>query len=130
MSIGTYLVKGTAGNVGTPGAPIMEFHLLVVVGSGHVSGHVEITQALPPPNGEILVNNVHGHLYELGQTSPSDVLVVVLQGTYPYTLPPPAIGTVEEHFNAVLHVNREWNGRGGFSYGGHHVRNVPVKKLP
>ncbi len=36
----------------------------IVVGSGHVSGHVEIKQALPPPDGEI--NNVHGHLHELG----------------------------------------------------------------
>jgi len=129
MPLGTYLVKGEVGNVGTPGAPIMEFHLLVVVGSGHVSGHVEIKQALPPPNGEISVNNVHGYLHELGPAPHAQV--VTLEGTYTRPFgPPPLIGEFLEHFHAVLHVNHEWHGHGSFSYGGHHVRNVPVRKLP
>jgi hypothetical protein len=129
MPIDTYHVKGEAGHVGTPGAPIMEFHLLVVVGSGHASGHVEIRQALPPPNGEIFVNNVSGQVHELGPAPHS--LIVTLAGTYTRPIgPPPLIGEILEHFSATLHVNHEWHGHGSFSYGGHNVTNVPVRKLP
>jgi len=131
MPIGTYLVKGEAGNVGTPGAPILEFHLLVVVGSGHVTGHAEIKQALPPPSGEIVINNVHGHLHELGLPPAPKIQVVTLEGTYTRPIgPPPLIGEILEHFHAVLVVDHHWNGHGSFTYGSNHVVNVPVKKLP
>jgi hypothetical protein len=127
MPIDTYFVKGEAGDIGMPGAPILHFSLLVVVGSGLVSGHVKITQALPPPHGAIALP-VSGHIHALGL--PPAHNVVTLEGTYLQSFLPPAIGSILEHFSSVFSVNGEWNGHGSFTYGGHTVANVPVKKLP
>jgi hypothetical protein len=127
MPIDTYHVQGEAGHIGTPGAPILDFSLLVVVPSGLVSGHVDIRQALPPPHGHISLP-VTGHIHSLGL--PPAHNVVVLTGTYLVSFPPPAIGSILEHFNATFSVNSDWNGHGSFTYGGHSVSNVPVKKTP
>jgi hypothetical protein len=116
-----YKVDGTAGK-GIPGAPTLHFSLLVNPPSGSVSGLVRITQATNPPlDAEIKVS---GSIHALG--SQSETNIVLLEGTYPYVLPPPAIGTVLEKFSAVLWVDNKWNGYGDFNWGSHGVKNVPV----
>jgi hypothetical protein len=83
-----YRVSGTAGNVGTPGAPILHFDLLVHPSTGSLSGQASITQAVAPPGGDILINNVTGQLRQMifGGTL---TLVVAFQGTYGQPGPPP-----------------------------------------
>lgn len=119
-----YRVTGTAGTPGTPGAPILHFDLLVAAATGKVTGHVSITQAIPPPNGNITLT-VSGQVRGAGFGPVTQL--VALTGTYPYSLPPPAIGTFMESFSAHFAIDAKWNGRGGFSYGGHDVNDVPVR---
>jgi Domain of unknown function (DUF1842) len=122
-----YRVTGRAGNVGTPGAPILDFDLLVNSSAGSISGQAHINQAVAPPDGEIHIHNVTGTVRELvfgGQIT----LLVALQGTYDRALPPPLILTIVEHFAAHFSVDQKWEGRGSFDYnnGGQVVNNVPV----
>ena len=124
--VGAYLVNGTVGNVGMPGAPIMHFSLVVVPATNSVSGTVEITQAIAPPNGNIVIKNVSGVIRATGYGSVTKV--VALNGTYGQTLTPPAIGTITENFSAHLAIDDNWNGKGGFSYGNKDIENVPVAK--
>ena len=53
---------------------------------------------------------------------------MTLSGSYPYVLPPPAIGTVMESFTATIVLEEEgpWVGHGSLTYGSHHVDNVPL----
>ena len=123
-----YRVIGKAGNVGTPGAPILHFDLLVNSSAGSISGQAHINQAVAPPSGEIHIHNVTGTVRELvfgGQVT----LVVALQGTYDRVLPPPLILTIVERFAAHFSVDQKWEGRGSFDYdnGGQVVNDVPVK---
>jgi hypothetical protein len=60
-----YRVTGKAGNVGTPGAPILHFDLLVNSSEGSISGQAHINQAVAPPGGEIHIHNVSGTVREL-----------------------------------------------------------------
>jgi hypothetical protein len=122
-----YYVKGEAGNVGTPGAPILNFGLVVAAGTGKVSGHVSIVQGgVQSPSGPIEVS-VTGNIHQLGVGPARQV--VSLEGTYlvPFG-PPPLIGSMVETFKSVFSVDHAWNGHGSFSYGGHAVDNVPVRK--
>lgn len=123
---GTYLVNGEAGNVGMAGAPILHFSLLVVSGTGKVSGHAMISQALGA-NSEKHINDVTGEIHGAG-LGPVTKLVA-LKGTYFETLTPPAIGTLEVPFQATLAVDDAWNGKGGFTCGAVKVENVPVQKV-
>ncbi|WP_437678272.1 DUF1842 domain-containing protein [Sorangium sp. So ce429] len=120
---GIYRVTGIAGS-DIAGAPRLHFDLLVVTSTGKVSGHVAITQALPLPGGNISVT-VTGQVRGAG-LGPITQLVV-LSGTYLQPFPPPAIGEVTEQFNAHFAVDAHWQGRGGFTYGGHDVDDVPVR---
>lgn len=120
-----YLVKGIAGNSGTPGAPILHFALLVHASTGKVSGQVQIAQAIALPNANIHIN-VTGQLRQLGFDQGPVTQVVSLEGTYPYSLPPPAIGTILERFSASFATDKQWNGRGAFSWGGREATDVPV----
>lgn len=125
MAIDTYLANFLAGNEGMPGAPLLHGSLLVVVPSNLVSGHAEITQAIAPPNDTIRIAELSGRIYPLGFGG--GVRVVVLQGTYFQSFPPPAIGEIREQFSAVLVLESEkWEGRAFFTYGGHQVVDVPV----
>jgi hypothetical protein len=122
-----YRVTGRAGNVGTPGAPILHFDLLVNSSAGSISGHARISQAVAPPDGEIHIHNVTGTLHELvfgGKVT----LLVALQGTYDRVLPPPLILTIVERFAAHFSVDQKWEGRGSFDYnnGSQVVNDVPV----
>jgi hypothetical protein len=122
--IGAYLVNGTMGNVGMPGAPIMHFSLVVVPSANSVSGTVEITQAVA--GGTIVVKNVKGSIRATGYGSVTQV--VSLEGQYVQSVPPPAIGSYLADFSAHMAIDNNWNGKGGFSYGNHDVENVDVKK--
>ncbi|WP_299836511.1 DUF1842 domain-containing protein [uncultured Tenacibaculum sp.] len=116
-----YLTKGTIGNVGMPGAPIAHFSLVVSPEQGTVSGIVEITQAIDRPTIKV---NVAGRLRHTGYGNITQI--VSLDGEYVVTVPPPAIGSYLEKFNAYLDVDNSWNGTGGFSFGFQKVENVPV----
>ena len=120
---GAYLAKGTIGNVGTPGAPIANFSLVVVPSQNSVSGTVVITQAIQGPESHIVVQ-VTGKIYATGFGEYTKV--VSLQGKYVHSFPPPAIGAFLADFDAHLAIDNAWNGTGGFSYYQHQVENVPV----
>ncbi|GAB3463293.1 hypothetical protein GCM10027321_25730 [Massilia terrae] len=126
-TLGTYLVNGECGNEGVAGAPMLTFSLLVVSGSGKVSGHAMITQAIAPPHGEKIINNVTGQIHAAGYGPVTKL--VALEGTYFETLQPPAIGTLEVPFTAHFAIDDAWNGRGGFECGNSRAENVPVKTV-
>ncbi|MDI9339301.1 MAG: DUF1842 domain-containing protein [Sediminibacterium sp.] len=123
---GAYLVNGTAGNLGMPGAPIMHFSLVVVPSQNSVNGTVHITQVIAPPYGDIVIRNVKGTIRSTGYGKVTQV--VYLEGEYVVSVPPPAIGSYLAHFSASMAIDDNWNGMGSFSYGGNDVENVPVKK--
>jgi ABC-type Fe3+-hydroxamate transport system substrate-binding protein len=127
-TLGTYLVNGIAGNENVAGTPMLSFSLVVVSGTGKVSGHAMITQAIAPPNNEKTINNVTGQVHATGLGPVTKV--VTLQGTYLDDLPPPAIGTIEVPFTAHFAIDDAWNGRGGFKCGYTQAENVPVKTTP
>jgi len=120
---GAYLAKGTIGNVGTPGAPIASFSLVVVPSQHSVSGTVVITQAVQGPDSHIVVQ-VKGKIFSTGLGQFTQV--VSLQGQYIQSVPPPGLGTFLAEFNAHLAINNAWDGQGGFSYWKHAVEDVPV----
>lgn len=121
---GAYLAKGTIGNVGTPGAPVASFSLVVVPSQHSVTGTVVITQAVPGPDSHITVQ-VTGKIYATGLGKYTQV--VTLNGQYVQTVQPPAIGAFLADFNAHMAIDGTWNGMGGFSYWQHDIENVPVK---
>jgi hypothetical protein len=107
---------------------MLQFSLVVVSGTGKVSGHAMITQAIAPPYGEKIINDVTGQIHATGLGPVTKV--VALQGTYFETLQPPAIGTFEVPFTAHFAIDDAWNGRGGFECGNTRAENVPVKTVP
>lgn len=125
--LGTYLVNGTMGNVGMPGAPICRFSLVVTPAAHAVSGTVEITQAIEGPNSHIVVTNVKGTIRPTGLGQYTQV--VALEGEYVFNFPPPAIGSILEKFSAHMAIDNSWNGQGGFSYGQNVVNDVPVRSI-
>lgn len=125
--LGTYLVDGQAGHVGLPGAPILNFSLVVEAASGKVSGHAVIHQAIAPPYGVKNINNVTGQIRYTGYGQYTKV--VALKGTYNEPFPPPAIGFSEVPFEAHFSINEDWIGNGGFSCGQLDVNDVPVTNL-
>ena len=121
-----YFAKGTIGNVGTPGAPIATFSLVVVPTQNSVSGTVVITQAVNGPDSHIVVQ-VNGIIYATGFGKYTKV--VGLRGQYVQSSAPPAVGAFLAEFDAHFAVDNEWNGTGGFSYWQNHVENVPVASI-
>ncbi len=125
MSLVLYTVRFTVGNQKLDGAPLLHVHALVDAPDGFITGQAEITQAVVPPGSSIPIKNLTGRLFEnsIGPVS----RLVRLEGSYNYQLPPPAIGTVELKFSAVLVIAKEaWKGGGTFIYGAHEVIDVPV----
>ena len=120
---GAYLAQGTIGNVGTPGAPIAKFSLVVVPSQHTATGTVVITQTIQGPDSHIVVP-VTGKIYVTGLGKVTQV--VSLQGEYVHSVPPPAIGSFLAKFDAHLAIDAAWNGTGGFSYYQHNIENVPV----
>ena len=126
LLIGAYLAEGKIGNVGTPGAPIATFSLVVVPSQNSVSGTVVITQAVNGPDSHIVVQ-VKGKIYATGFGKYTKA--VSLQGQYVQSFPPPAIGSFLADFDAHFAVDNEWNGTGGFLYWRHNIENVPVASV-
>jgi hypothetical protein len=122
--VGVYLVHGTAGNVGTPGAPILHFSLMVNASTGAVSGQARQTQAVQGPMSDVLISNVTGQIRYTGLGEYTKI--VSLQGSAVITVPPPAIGAYLAPFDAHFAINDAWEGVGGWSLGGTSVENVPV----
>lgn len=123
-AVGLYFVKAVVGNVGQPGAPIVNLALTVQAASGHVSGIAEISQAVLGGNHRFPVT---GQIYQTG-FGPNHQLVS-LSGEFVYSVPPPAIGSFLAKFTAALSVDAAWNGSGGLNYLNTHIENAPVKKI-
>jgi hypothetical protein len=122
---GLYRVAFDVGDVGTPGAPILQVEALVYAPTGHISGHGEITQAIEPPGNRILIHNLHGRLFP-GGINPQ-ARAVTLTGNYDDpSLPPGTIPFIPYEMRATLVVDEGWNGQGTFTYGNHEVADVPV----
>jgi len=120
---GAYLANGTIGNVGTPGAPIAKFSLVVVPSQHSVTGTVVITQAVNGPDNHIVIS-VKGKIYATGFGNFTQV--VSLHGQYVQSFPPPTIGSFLADFDAHFAIDNAWKGTGGFSYYKHIIENVPV----
>ena len=118
--VGAYLVKGTIGNCGMPGAPIVHFALVVTPFNHQVTGSVQITQATQNGNYS---GPVHGTLYATGLGNATQV--VALTGSIHGDGPIP----IEIAFEANLAINGDWSGKGGFHYANVHVADVPVQRL-
>jgi len=114
---GAYLANGTIGNVGTPGAPVVRFSLVVVPGQHKVSGTVHVTQAIQNGN---YTGNVTGAIYATGLGKVTQVVslkgLIHPDGPMPYEIP----------FEAHMAIDGSWSGTGGFQYANVHVENVPV----
>jgi hypothetical protein len=115
---GAYLAKGTIGNVGLPGAPIVHFALVVVPGQHKVGGSVQITQAVEHGNYS---GDVTGKIYSTGLGKVTQI--VTLSGTIH---PDNSSALYVLSFEAHLAIDGAWHGTGGFDYGNVHIENVPV----
>lgn len=114
---GAYLAKGTIGNVGMAGAPLVHFSLVVVPSQHKVSGSIEVTQAVQGGN---YTGQVTGTIYATGLGKVTQI--VGLKGTIHPDGPMP----LEIPFEAHMAIDGAWNGTGGFNYANVHVENVPV----
>lgn len=114
---GAYLAKGTIGNVGMPGAPIVHFSLVVVPSQNSVNGAVQITQATQNGNYQ---GQVSGKIFATGFGTTTQV--VSLRGN----VHSDGVTPIEIPFEAHLALDGSWNGTGGFAYANTHVENVPV----
>lgn len=121
---GLYRACGTIGNVGTPGAPISHYQLLVNPTSGTVSGIVYVTQAIPGPTADFTVE-VKGTIRKTGFGSVQTL--VQFGGEFTTFSPPPAIVVYKTPYTAHMVVDASWNGKGGFEYLTTRVENAPVK---
>lgn len=117
---GAYLAKGTIGNYGTPGAPVVTFSLVVVPSQHKVTGSVRVTQAVQNGNYS---GTVTGAIYAVGLGSITQVVglkgIISPDGPMPLEIP----------FLAHMAIDGSWNGVGGFHYADVHVENVPVIPL-
>jgi Domain of unknown function (DUF1843)/Domain of unknown function (DUF1842) len=117
-------LKGTMGNVGLPGAPILHFDVLYNTSTGDLSGHACIVSAAPPPLGHIVISNVTGKARKVifGGTVN---YIVTMQGTYRQVITEPPI-IIEKSFAACFYADSNFDGRGSFEFGGDVVNDVPV----
>ena len=118
---GAYLAKGTIGNLGMPGAPVLQFALVVVPATHKVSGTVHVTQAV---QGGSYRGQVEGTIYATGF---GDVTQVV--GLKGQISPDSGTEPIELSLDASMAINKEWRGKGGFAFANVHVENAPVKPL-
>jgi hypothetical protein len=123
--IGLYLESGVAGNQGTPGAPLLHFHLVVNAVTGAITGQAVQTQAIAPPGDRIAISNITGVVHHTG-LGPYN-LAVSLEGSAVISFPPPAIGSYLAPFRAHFALDEKWNGIGGWTLGTMNVNDVTVK---
>lgn len=115
---GAYLARGTIGDVGTPGAPIVHFALVVTPGNHKVTGTVAVTQAVQNGNYS---GPVTGTIYATG-LGPYTQVVTLKGGVHSDGIMP-----LELKFDAFMSIDKDWKGIGGFDYGHVHVSGVPVQ---
>ncbi len=123
--VGYYLVNLTVQRPGMAGSPVLHLTLGVNAVTGEVSGHGNITQAVAPPGGNYPVPQVSGVILHTGFGK--DTMLVPLKGEYVTTFPPPAIGSVSHPLQVALAVDKSWNGKGAFTFGGHWINDCTVK---
>ncbi|MCL6485899.1 MAG: DUF1842 domain-containing protein [Janthinobacterium lividum] len=115
-----------AGNLGLPGAPILNLALFYHPDDGSVSGEALITQSIAPPHGRVVIRPVSGPVHGLGLGKATRVFS--LTGEYVVSVPPPAIGSYLAKFEATFVTDNNWSGHGSFSYGNQKIDNVPIAK--
>jgi hypothetical protein len=114
---GAYLVKGTIGNEGIPGAAVVNYALVVVPAANTVTGSVQITQAVANGNYS---GSVTGHIYATGLGQYTQVVALTGSVNNDGTMP------LQVQFNAHMAIDGSWNGVGGFSYANVHIDSAPV----
>ncbi|MFZ4877526.1 DUF1842 domain-containing protein [Janthinobacterium sp. Mn2066] len=117
-----YLV---AGNLGSPGAPILNLALLFNSADGALSGEALVAQAIAPPNGRVVIRPISGEVHGLGLQHYTRAFT--LSGEYTVSVPPPAIGTYLAKFTATFVTDNDWVGQGSFTYGNQTVKDVPIR---
>jgi len=86
------------GGGGKPGAPSFRVELLVHPSGHSVTGIVAISQAVPPPNNHLIIH-VTGTFHQMLTRN-----VIVIDGTYIWRCPPPALCLIREQFRAVINI--------------------------
>jgi uncharacterized protein DUF1842 len=109
------------------GSPALTLDLGVNTVTGQSNGTAEISQALPPPYGSIIVPQVTGWVRETGFGNNHRLLAV--KGQFVVSVPPPAIGSYLANFLTALVLDEDGNGRGMFSYGDNTVIDCTVTNL-
>lgn len=117
-----------AGNLATPGAPILNLALFYNPGDGTVSGEALITQSIAPPHGRVVIRPVSGPVHGLGFPGGGVTRVFTLRGEFVVSVPPPAIGSYLAQFEATFATDNNWSGHGSFTYDQQKVQNVPIKQ--
>ncbi len=118
VMVGAYLAKGTIGNVGMAGAPIVHFSLVVVPSQHKVAGMVHVTQAIL--NGSY-TGYVTGTIYSTGLGKVTQV--VGMQGTIRCDTDLQK----EIPFEANMAIDNSWDGVGSFTFINGRIDDVPVK---
>lgn len=118
------LSEGTIGDLGTPGAPIATFSLVITPSKNLVSGRVLIKKSLNEPDDEIDIK-VEGKIHTTGFGQFTKV--ISLHGQYIQSFSSHTIGAFLADFDSHFVVDDEWNGTGGFSFYKHQIENVPVE---
>jgi hypothetical protein len=111
-----------------PGSTSFHMALLVHPSDESVTGFVEISAALGPkyPNSKVYVTGTYQELVFGGTVTK----VLVLNGDYVYSFPPPAIGSALLKFNAVIHLDSNWDGTGNYTWGFNQKEsNVPTNQV-
>jgi hypothetical protein len=118
------LIQLIAGNLGLPGAAILQLDLLFNPQEGNLNGQAIISQTVGPPKVRIVVRHLAGEAHGLGLGGATRV--VALRGEYEQSFPPPASGSYLAQFSATFVTDNNWKGHGSFQFGSDKVMNVPV----
>ncbi len=122
-------IQLVAGNVGLPGAPILNLVLLYNIepNPSTLSGMGVVALEGAPANEKIIVHSVSGvvHGLALGKAT----RVFTLKGEYWQAQGAPAIGSYREQFTATFVTDSHWHGEGAFSYGTNYVKGIAIKPL-
>ena len=124
---GTYLVFGVM-RCDLPGTAELHFSMLVFSASGRVTGHATVSRPSVAGNPQMTINNLTGEIFSAAQGGYTRL--VTLRGTSYFDGRPHAVAIEEVSFNAVLALDDDWNGIGGFSCGPAYAENATVEHTP
>ena len=115
-------IVGTLGEIDTASAPVLRFRLTLAIETGAgaspvgaLSGKASIGRPIVGAADDIAISDLVGSVYDQGAVGS----IVVLRGGFRGSA-----GAIEP-FEAVMLVDDDWKGRGGFAYG-RAVVDVPV----